>query len=224
MHFANINPLSGGPGFSTPSFKGSPNACARSEHPALVIKALGGSPVSRDSSISAGCVGTYRLGAHDVARVGYGAMQLHRCTDTPAVALALLRRAIDLGVNHLDTAQFYGDGFVNEIIGEMLREAPQIVVATKVGAEPNPGGKIPIRPAQRPEQLRVGVEDNLRRLDVMPGLTAEGDQVVDIPGTVSFSHLEENVAAASISFDEETLAELDANYTKTVQVTDGDDT
>ncbi len=146
----------------------------------------------RNIFTSAARLGTYYLGAHKVARVGFGAMQLPRCADTPAEALALLRRAIDLGVNHIDTAEFYGDGFVNKIIAEVLREAPQIVVATKVGADPNPGGKIPIRPAQRPEQLRASVEDNLRslgvdklavvnlrRLDVGPGLIAEGDQVVD---------------------------------------------
>jgi pyridoxine 4-dehydrogenase len=142
---------------------------------------------------SAARLGTYFLGAHKVGRVGFGAMQLTRYADTPAEAFALLRRAIDLGVNHIDTAQFYGAGFVNEIIAEVLREAPQTVVGTKVGADPNPGGKIPIRPAQRPEQLRASVEDNLRspgvdqlavvnlrRLDVGPGLIAEGDQVVDL--------------------------------------------
>jgi pyridoxine 4-dehydrogenase len=149
--------------------------------------------VSRDTSMNAARAGTYRMGASEVARVGYGAMQLRRSADASAEAVALLRHAIDLGVNHIDTAQFYGDGFVNEVIGEVLREAPQIVVATKVGGDSNPGGKIPIKPAQRPEQLRASVEDNLRslgvdqlpvvnlrRMDIGPGLTAEGDQVVDI--------------------------------------------
>lgn len=149
--------------------------------------------MSRDTSISAARAGTYRMGAHDVARIGYGAMQLRQLASTPAAARALLRRAIDLGVNHVDTAQFYGNGFVNETIGEVLREGREIVVVTKVGADPNPGGKLPIKPAQRPEQLRASVEDNLRslrvdqlpivnlrRLDVGPGLAAEGDQIVDI--------------------------------------------
>lgn len=148
--------------------------------------------MSCDTLISAARAGTYLLGAHRVARMGYGAMQLERA-GTRAEACRLLRRAIDLGVNHLDTAQFYGDGFVNEVIGEVLQSSPQIVVATKVGADPNPGAKFPIKPAQRPEQLRASVEDNLRslgvdqlaivnlrRLDVRPGLTATGDQVVDI--------------------------------------------
>lgn len=67
------------------------------------------------------------------------------------------------------------------------------MVVTKVGADPDPGRTPPIRPAQRPEQLRAGVEDNLtslgleqipvvnlRRLDAPPGLAAEGDQIVDL--------------------------------------------
>jgi aryl-alcohol dehydrogenase-like predicted oxidoreductase len=125
--------------------------------------------------------------------MGYGAMQLRRDMGTRLEVIAVLRRAIDLGVNHIDTAQFYADGFVNGVIGEVLREARHIVVATKVGADPNPGGKIPLIAAQRPEQLRASVEDNLRsmgvdqlavvnlrRLDVRPGIAAEGDQIVDI--------------------------------------------
>jgi pyridoxine 4-dehydrogenase len=148
--------------------------------------------VSNGSVMAAGA-GAYRLGAHQVARVGYGAMQLRRCRDNRAEALALLRRAIDLGVNHVDTAQFYGNGFVNDVVGEVLRDAPSIVVVTKVGADPAPGGPAPLKVAQGPEQLRASVEDNLRslgvkqlavanlrRLDVGPGFAAEGDQIVDI--------------------------------------------
>jgi pyridoxine 4-dehydrogenase len=150
--------------------------------------------MSRETSIHAGRAGSYRFGRQPIARMGFGAMQLRRLADTPADAVALLRRSIELGVDHFDTAQFYGDdGFVNRVIAEVVRDASQVVVVTKVGADPDPGGKIPIRPAQRPEQLRASVEDNLRslgveqlavvnlrRLDVGPGLTAEGDQIVDI--------------------------------------------
>jgi pyridoxine 4-dehydrogenase len=149
--------------------------------------------MSRETSIHAGRSGIYRIGRQQVARMGFGAMQLRRLADTPADAMALLRRAIEFGVDHLDTAQFYGDGFVNNVIAEVVRDASQIVVVTKVGADPDPGGKIPIKLAQRPEQLRASVEDNLRslgveqlavvnlrRLDVGPGLAAEGDQIVDI--------------------------------------------
>ncbi|MFE6922288.1 aldo/keto reductase [Nocardia sp. NPDC057663] len=108
-------------------------------------------------------------------------------------AVALLRRAVELGVDHVDTAEFYGFGFANAVIREALRPEDGVLVVTKVGAEPNPGGRLPLRIAQRPEQLRAGVEDNLRslgveqlpvvnlrRLDTGPGLRPEGDQVVDL--------------------------------------------
>ena len=135
--------------------------------------------------------GSARLGEHTVARVGYGAMQLERLHGDRAAAVALLRRAVELGVDHLDTAEFYGDGLVNGLIREALRPEDAVLVVSKVGAAPNPGGRIPLRPAQRPEELRAGVEANLtslgldripvvnlRRLDAGPGLRAEGDQVV----------------------------------------------
>ena len=143
--------------------------------------------------MDAGRAGAFPLGALAVARIGFGAMQLERLTDRPADAAALLRRAVDLGVDHVDTARFYADGFVNNVIRQVLADGRALVVATKVGADPAPGATPPIRPAQRPEQLRASVEDNLRslglerlpivnlrRLDIPPGLTAEGDQIVDI--------------------------------------------
>ena len=128
-----------------------------------------------------------------VFRVGYGAMQLERLHDRRDNAVALLRRAVELGVDHVDTAEFYGFGFVNDVIREALRPEDGVLVVTKVGADPNPGGRLPLRIAQRPEQLRASVEDNLRslgverlpvvnlrRLDSGPGLRPEGDQVVGL--------------------------------------------
>jgi pyridoxine 4-dehydrogenase len=128
-----------------------------------------------------------------VFRVGYGAAQLDRLRDRRREAVALLRRAVELGVNHVDTAEFYGFGFANAVIREALRSEDGVLVVTKVGADPDPGGRLPLRIAQRPEQLRAGVEDNLRslgvdrlpvvnlrRLDSGPGLRPEGDQVVDL--------------------------------------------
>jgi pyridoxine 4-dehydrogenase len=128
-----------------------------------------------------------------VFRVGYGAAQLDRLRDRRREAVALLRRAVELGVNHVDTAEFYGFGFANAVIREALRSEDAVLVVTKVGADPNPGGRLPLRIAQRPEQLRASVEDNLRslgvdrlpvvnlrRLDSGPGLRPEGDQVVDL--------------------------------------------
>lgn len=146
-----------------------------------------------DVSIAPSPGGTFTLAGRAVARIGFGAGQLPRLCNDPDAAVALVRRAVELGVNHLDTAQFYGDGFANEILRAALRADDDVLVATKVGAEPNPGGPIPLRLAQRPEQLRAGVEANLRslgvdrldlvnlrRLDVGPGIRATGDQVVDL--------------------------------------------
>jgi pyridoxine 4-dehydrogenase len=140
--------------------------------------------------------GTAELAGRTVARIGFGAMQLPGVRDRPAppreVAIAVLRRAIELGVNHIDTAQFYGDGVANALIREALAPYPeQLVLVSKVGAAPGPDGGLV--PAQRPEQLRAAVESNLttlgvdridvinmRRLTGPPGLAAEGDQVVDL--------------------------------------------
>jgi pyridoxine 4-dehydrogenase len=136
---------------------------------------------------------TASFAGRTVFRVGYGAAQLDRLRDRRREAVALLRRAVELGVNHVDTAEFYGFGFANAVIREALRSDDGVLVVTKVGADPNPGGRLPLRIAQRPEQLRVSVEDNLRglgvdrlpvvnlrRLDSGPGLRPEGDQVVDL--------------------------------------------
>ncbi|MFJ5847763.1 aldo/keto reductase [Streptomyces sp. NPDC092903] len=139
----------------------------------------------------AGGAGT--IGDLTVSRIGFGAMQLERLRDDRDAAIALLRRVVELGVDHVDTAQFYGNGFVNGLIRDAFRPEDGVVVVSKVGADPDPDGPFPMRPAQRPEQLRASVEDNLsslgldripvvnlRRLDTQPGLRAEGDQVVDL--------------------------------------------
>jgi aryl-alcohol dehydrogenase-like predicted oxidoreductase len=128
-----------------------------------------------------------------VSRVGYGAAQLDRLHDRRDEAVALLRSAVDSGVDHVDTAEFYGFGFANSVIREALRPEDDVLVVTKVGADPDPGGRLPLRTAQRPEQLRASVEDNLRslgvdqlavvnlrRMDSGPGMRPEGDQVVDL--------------------------------------------
>ena len=111
---------------------------------------------------------TYRLGSFTVRRIGFGAMQL----PGPGVkgpprdhdeAVAVLRRAVELGVNHVDTAQFYGPDVSNELIREALHPYPDdLVLVSKVGAfRDAQGGWLP---GQRPEQLRSAVEDNLRSL------------------------------------------------------------
>lgn len=138
-----------------------------------------------------GGIGT--LGATPVARMGYGAMQLFEAT-TADDAAAVLRRAIELGVNHIDTASFYGPGEVNRRIRAALAPYPDdLVIVSKVGARYTGEQPIPLAPAQRPAELRAAVEDdlrqlgldrvpvvNLRRLDTGIGMSAEGDQIVDL--------------------------------------------
>jgi len=106
------------------------------------------------------------LAGRKVSRIGYGAMQLQRLRDDRPAAVAVLRHAIDRGVDHVDTAQFYGNGFVNEVIREALPPGDQVMIVSKVGADPDPGGPFPLRPAQRPEELRASVEANLAALGV----------------------------------------------------------
>jgi pyridoxine 4-dehydrogenase len=137
--------------------------------------------------------GPGRLGTTTVARIGYGAMQLGEAR-SPDDAVAVLRRAVELGVDHIDTASFYAGGEVNDHIRRAL--APyrdDLVIVSKVGAAHVTGGPIPLRAAQKPAELRAAVEDdlrqlgldcvpvvNLRRLDLGPGLAAEGGQIVDL--------------------------------------------
>ncbi len=111
---------------------------------------------------------TYRLGSFTVHRIGFGAMQL----PGPGVlgpprdrdaAIAVLRRAVELGVDHIDTAQFYGPNVSNELIREALHPYPEgLALVSKVGAFRDEKGAW--LPGQRPEQLRSAVEDNLRTL------------------------------------------------------------
>ncbi|GAB1694328.1 oxidoreductase [Krasilnikovia sp. M28-CT-15] len=83
----------------------------------------------------------------------------------PDAALAVLRRAVELGVDHIDTAQYYGPGVVNDLIREALYPYPQgLALVSKVGAVRDAEGRW--LPALAPEQLRAGVLDNLRALGV----------------------------------------------------------
>ncbi|SPM28995.1 aldo/keto reductase [Mycobacterium terramassiliense] len=127
-----------------------------------------------------------------VDRIGYGAMQLFDAT--PQDAAGVLRRAVELGVNHIDTASFYGPGEVNRRIRAALAPYPDdLVIVSKVGARYTGGEPIPLAAAQKPAELRAAVEDdlrqlgldrvpvvNLRRMDLGPGIAAEGDQSVDV--------------------------------------------
>ncbi|MDT5034261.1 MAG: pyridoxine 4-dehydrogenase [Actinoplanes sp.] len=80
-------------------------------------------------------------------------------------ALAVLRRAGELGVDHIDTAQYYGPDIVNNLIRQALYPYPEnLVLVSKVGAKRDPEGRW--LPALKPDELRSGVLDNLRSLGV----------------------------------------------------------
>ena len=113
---------------------------------------------------------TFTIGTHTVGRVGFGAMQL----PGPGVfgpprdhdqAVAVLQRAIELGIDHIDPAQFYGPDVANELIREALHPYPaDLTLVSKVGgARDEAGGWIP---AQQPDELRRSIEENLATLGV----------------------------------------------------------
>ena len=113
---------------------------------------------------------TSYLGDKPVNRIGFGAMQLAgpgvfgppRDADA---ARAVLRRAIELGVDHIDTAQYYGPDVVNDLIRDTLHPYPEnLKLVTKVGGRRDAAGGW--LAAQTPQELRDGVEDNLRSLRV----------------------------------------------------------
>lgn len=101
-------------------------------------------------------------------RIGFGAMQLPGTgvmgpPKDHDQAVAVLRRAVEAGVNHIDTAQFYGPDVANQLIKEALHPYPDdLVIVSKVGAERDSAGGFML--AQTPAMLRKGVEDNLHTL------------------------------------------------------------
>ncbi|RBY79831.1 oxidoreductase [Geodermatophilus sp. TF02-6] len=119
-------------------------------------------------TITAERSGQFTLGDRSVNRLGYGAMQLAGpgIMGPPAdrdAAVAVLRRAVELGVDHIDTSDYYGPHVTNEIIREALHPYPEdLVIVTKVGARRTPDGGWP--EALSPGELRSAVEDNLRTL------------------------------------------------------------
>ncbi|MGW4806378.1 aldo/keto reductase [Kitasatospora sp. NPDC004272] len=130
------------------------------------------SPAAR--VVDAAAAGTWTLGDLTVNRVGFGAMRLAQrgpalvpgaLPRDRAQAVGVLRRAVELGVNHIDTAAFYFSPLrsANELINRALSPYPDdLVIATKVGQPRDPSGAW--LPHARPEQLRGLVEENLRQL------------------------------------------------------------
>jgi pyridoxine 4-dehydrogenase len=114
--------------------------------------------------------GSFTIGDRTVTRMGYGAMQLAgpHVFGPPkdrAEAVAVLREVVELGINHIDTSDYYGPYVTNEIIKEALYPYPDdLVIVTKVGARRDAEGGWPS--AHSPKELREGVQDNLRRLSL----------------------------------------------------------
>jgi pyridoxine 4-dehydrogenase len=124
----------------------------------------------------------YRLADKAVWRVGYGAMQLAgdgvfgppRDRDE---AIAVLRAVVDAGVDHIDTAQYYGPGVVNELIRDALHPYPDgLALVSKVAARRDDAGAV--LAYDEPDQLRAGIHDNLTTLGVEQ-LTAVNLRVMD---------------------------------------------
>ncbi|MCK8778992.1 aldo/keto reductase family oxidoreductase [Rhizobium sp. NTR19] len=112
--------------------------------------------------------GTYTLGDRSVKRLGYGAMQLagkgvFGPPKDRAEAVAVLREAVESGVNHIDTSDFYGPHITNQIIREALHPyRDDLVVVTKIGARRGPDASW--NPAFSRQDLEAAVHDNLRNL------------------------------------------------------------
>jgi aryl-alcohol dehydrogenase-like predicted oxidoreductase len=145
--------------------------------------------------------GAYALGERSVNRLGYGAMQLagpgvFGPPKDHGAALAVLREAVESGVDHIDTSDFYGPHVVNQLICEALHPYPDdLVIVTKVGAVRGPDASW--IPALTPEDITRAVHDNLRNLRV------EALDVVNLRvGGLS------GPSDASIAAQFETLAEL----------------
>jgi pyridoxine 4-dehydrogenase len=140
------------------------------------------------------------LGDKPINRMGFGAMQLagpgvFGPPRDPGGALAVLRRAIELGVDHIDTSQYYGPDVVNDLIRQALHPYPEdLKLVTKVGARRDDAGRV--LPAQRPDELREGVEANLRslrveRLDLVNLRLVSGGHDAAVPLEEQLSALED---------------------------------
>ena len=120
--------------------------------------------------IDIGKAGTFKLGDKTVKRMGYGAMQLagpgvFGPPKDKAEAIAVLREAIESGVDHIDTSDFYGPHVTNETIREALHPYPaDLTIVTKVGAKRGSDGSW--NKATSPDALKSAIHDNLRNLGV----------------------------------------------------------
>ncbi|WP_405650865.1 oxidoreductase [Streptomyces sp. RK9] len=136
--------------------------------------ATAGTAAATSGETGAAAAGTWTLGDLEINRIGFGAMRLPQTGEAFAPdavprdrndAIAVLRRAVDLGVNHIDTAAFYFSRLrsANELINQALAPYPDdLVLTTKVGPGRGPSGDW--LPHATPGLLRGQVEENLRQL------------------------------------------------------------
>jgi aryl-alcohol dehydrogenase-like predicted oxidoreductase len=142
--------------------------------------------------------GTYQLGDHTVRRLGYGAMQLagpgvFGPPRDPDAARAVLREAVALGINHIDTSDFYGPHVTNQLIREALHPySDKLVIVTKVGARRDAKGAW--LPAVSADELRQAVHDNLRNLGLEVLEVVNFRSMLDVHGPAEGS-LEAQVTA-----------------------------
>jgi aryl-alcohol dehydrogenase-like predicted oxidoreductase len=166
---------------------------------------------------------TYQLGHRTVRRLGYGAMQLAgpgvfgppRDRDA---ALAVLRDAVALGVNHIDTSDFYGPHITNQLIREALHPYPDdLVIVTKVSARRDAqGGWLP---ATSTEELRQAVHDNLRNLGLDVLEVVNFRSMLDIHAPAEGS-LEEQVTALAALREEGLIKHVGLSNVTMKQVED----
>ncbi|MGN7874822.1 aldo/keto reductase family oxidoreductase [Roseateles sp. 22389] len=142
--------------------------------------------------------GTFRIGNRNVKRLGYGAMQLagpgvFGPPKDRAAAVAVLRAAVEHGLDHIDTADFYGPHITNQIIREALHPYRQdLLIATKVGAKRGSDGSW--LPALSADELTRAVHDNLRHLGLESLELVNLRSMLDVHGPAEGS-LEEPLTA-----------------------------
>jgi pyridoxine 4-dehydrogenase len=166
-------------------------ACKEQCSAKLRVRLARSGRLAKERTIMAHLAGTFQLGSYTVHRIGLGAMKLcgamaYGPPRDPAEAAAVLRTAIEAGIDHIDTSDYYGPHLVNQMIRETLAPYPDsLVLVTKVGARRTPDKGWPH--ALSREELTSAVQDNLRNLglDVLPVVNLRvGDAMAPREGSI----------------------------------------
>lgn len=151
------------------------------------------------------------LAGRDVRRIGFGAMQLagpgvFGPPADPANSIAVLRRAVELGVNHIDTAEFYGPHIVNQLIAEALHPyADDLVLVSKIGARRDDAGNWV--PFQHPQHLIQDARENLATLKVesLPVINLRVMPKHELPSADDYCPLEQQLETMRGLVDDGTI-------------------